>query len=274
LADPLPQPVALVNNQIVNWSCGARRAMGPGGRGVVNDRRDCLVCGRPVLPSGEPSCQCLTHSLSRPVAPPRHGPDPADVARFPLDVDVNVDVNVSVDVGRHAGGGPAAPGVREEAPAAVAQAPHGSHRKPRHRTRIVVATGGAVAAVVGCTALAASLLGGQGRPAGDVPGDGGASLTLPDGGTRSPSDPDTHTGPDAGSPLVLRKGDEGPHVVELQQRLAQLDGIYDGEPHGRYDKKTWLAVARFQSAFHVFGDSQGVYGPLTRAKLEAHTTKP
>jgi putative peptidoglycan binding protein len=247
----------------------------------VNDRLDCLVCGRLALPSGEPSCQCLTHSLSRPVAPPRHGPDPADVARFPLDVDVSVDVGghvggrVGGHVGRDVGGGPAASGAREETPAAVAQASHGAHRKPRHRTRIVVATGGAVAAVVGCTALAASLLGGQGRPAGEGQGEGGgASQTQPDGGTRSPRETDTGTGPDAGAPVVLRKGDEGPQVVELQQRLAQLDWIYDGDPHGTYDIKTWLAVARFQSAFGVSGDPQGVYGPLTRAKLEAHTTEP
>ncbi|MDT0323696.1 hypothetical protein RNC47_35880, partial [Streptomyces sp. DSM 44918] len=51
----------------------------------MTDQFDCLICGRPALANGEPGCDCVTHSLSRPVHPPDWEPDPADVARFPLE---------------------------------------------------------------------------------------------------------------------------------------------------------------------------------------------
>ncbi|TDC58982.1 hypothetical protein E1283_36880, partial [Streptomyces hainanensis] len=71
-----------------------------------------------------------------------------------------------------------------------------SHRKPRQRTRMAAAAGGAVAAVVGCTALAASILGGQGRvnevrggPSLSVPDNNPPADDLPDGdGTGEPDD--------------------------------------------------------------------------------------
>ncbi|MEV8116095.1 peptidoglycan-binding domain-containing protein [Streptomyces xiamenensis] len=230
----------------------------------------------------------------------------------------------------------------------------GLHRKPRQRTRAVAAAGGAMAAaVVGCTALAASLMGGQGRtnetleksqdgpmislPDGDPLPDGG---TLPDGGDRrdygppAPPPPPspgagteadtgngTGTGPDddgtvpvpppppvtetgeasppaepapppapedpdeppeetlPSEPLpspdppggVLREGDTGEQVVELQQRLLQLGWVYDGPAHGTYDERTADAVARFQMAYGVQGDEWGVYGVNTRQSLEQHT---
>ncbi|MCK1814179.1 hypothetical protein MTQ13_07790, partial [Streptomyces sp. XM4011] len=97
----------------------------------------------------------------------------------------------------------------------------GQHRKPKQRTRVATAAGGAMAAaVVGCTALAASLMGGQGRtnevldksldgptislPDGDPLPDGGS--VLPDGGDRpeygprpdpSPAARDEDTGTEA-----------------------------------------------------------------------------
>ncbi|MGW8849299.1 peptidoglycan-binding domain-containing protein [Streptomyces xiamenensis] len=302
---------------------------------------DCLICGRPAEPSGEPACGCLTHSLSRPVPSSVTGPDPADVALFSVE---------SPPQQRRA-----MPRVPLQAtPEARAQ---GAHRKPRQRTRAAAAAGGAMAAaVVGCTALAASLMGGQGRtnealeksqdgpmislPDGDPLPDGG---TLPDGGDRwdygppaPPPSPSpgagteadtgngTDTGPDAddgtvpvpppppppvtetgepsppaepapppapedpdeppeetlpSEPLpspdppggVLREGDTGEQVVELQQRLRQLGWVYDGPAHGTYDERTADAVARFQMAYGVQGDEWGVYGVNTRQSLEQHT---
>ncbi|MGP3971203.1 peptidoglycan-binding protein [Streptomyces sp. 6N223] len=300
---------------------------------------DCLVCGRPALPSGEPSCDCLTHSLSRPVGPPEHGPDPADVARFPLE--------------------PTEPSRPEPPP--IRRGPR--HRAVRHR-RIAATAGGAVAAVVGCTALAAAFLGGLPE------GDEGSSRALPDGGrlptpgptestgptesgesgesdatpdatpdgpprdtpsespggagdadpapgggrspspgetegsgsvaspepspaatdgggslaSGSPTDPGPDPDPTPGQaaptatdnpvPLVLREGDRGPEVVELQKRLLQLNWLYEGRAHGRYDAATREAVATFQVSYGVQGDEEGVYGVNTRARLEESTAEP
>ena len=310
----------------------------------MTDRLDCLICGRLWLPSGEPSCDCLTHSLSRPVGPPQHEPDPADVALFPLDEE-------RPRTRPPTPWRPPGPGLEQlgvELPERTAR-PYASHRKPRHRNRISLAAGGAVAAVVGCTALAASFRNGGGgrneeaverlRPT--------PSLVMPDGygqpddrvegdrnrrtpPPREPADPEptpaeteepepppdepepteelppprptptgdpdptptepdpdpeptepdpgpTPTEPDEPDPdpgESLSEGDEGPAVVELQQRLLQLRWVYNGQAHGRYDTQTREAVARFQNAYGVTGDPAGVYGPNTRAVLEEHTTAP
>ncbi|UCM87638.1 peptidoglycan-binding domain-containing protein [Streptomyces marincola] len=313
------------------------------------DRSECLICGRPVLPTGEPDCECWTHSLSRPVEPPLHGPDPADVALFPVDASAPGRRQVPTGAPRAA----RAPGSRP-APS-VPQRPTGTHRKPRGRTRIATAAGGAVAAVVGCTALAASILSGQGRQEQAHEPDGaGPSLAQPDGGDARPdpppppapdregadaapgpgpadperSEPEGGEGtadsertesappdeepseppsadrpepdpvdpeptpdappapgpetpatpeppapsePPAGAGPVLGAGDEGPEVAELQRRLLQLNWLYHGEAHGRYDEQTAAAVARFQVAYGVRGDPEGLYGPQTRRALEQHT---
>ncbi|MCD0482542.1 peptidoglycan-binding protein [Streptacidiphilus sp. ASG 303] len=60
---------------------------------------------------------------------------------------------------------------------------------------------------------------------------------------------------------------EGPEVVDLQQRLARAS-TYHGKPSGRYDDKTFQAVAQFQVWYSVQGDPRGVYGPNTRQRLE------
>ncbi|GAB2931424.1 peptidoglycan-binding domain-containing protein [Streptomyces mayteni] len=155
----------------------------------MTDQFDCLICGRPALANGEPSCDCVTHSLSRPVHPPDWDPDPADVARFPLEPTTTTRVRPPAPFAPVI---PVAPRPASAAPAPAASAeptvhqipgPVGqrrtppSHRKPRQRTRMAAAAGGAVAAVVGCTALAASFLGGQGR-VNEVRG--GPSLSVPD----------------------------------------------------------------------------------------------
>ncbi|MFM9369768.1 peptidoglycan-binding domain-containing protein [Streptomyces sp. Da 82-17] len=74
-------------------------------------------------------------------------------------------------------------------------------------------------------------------------------------------------------PPVLREGDEGPEVRELQNRLSQRY-FYAGPEHGRYDVLVEDAVARYQYAEGITGDPQGVYGPATRRALEAETREP
>lgn len=326
----------------------------------MTDRIECLICGRPALPSGEPACDCVTHSLFRPVGPPTHGPDPADVALFPPEPPRPPRPARPVHPGRDTA-------AREEI---TGPPPAGAHRKPRHRTRLAVAASGAVAAVVGGTALAVSLFGGHGRGS-EV--SGGPTLAVPDGGyvpdlpdvpdeedpagTAAPSpepatgdglttetapspsptapqaqrdeapqpssrtggsgtgggspqpapsgspsptaaapspepepDPDPEpdpvpdptdgpeqpgpTAPDSPQPLVLREGDEGPEVAELQQRLLQLRWVYHGDAHGYYDRATRDAVARFQTAYGVHDCMPGVYDLATRRVLQAHTLDP
>ncbi|MFG2646720.1 peptidoglycan-binding protein [Streptomyces sp. NPDC048436] len=79
------------------------------------------------------------------------------------------------------------------------------------------------------------------------------------------------TAPSSGG--VLRQGDRGPEVKELQQRLHQLY-LYLGEANGHYNTPVVDAVTRFQWARGTQRDGQGVYGEATRAALEAETSEP
>lgn len=72
---------------------------------------------------------------------------------------------------------------------------------------------------------------------------------------------------------ALRRGDRGPEVRELQQRLQQLY-LYMGEAHGTYNTQVADAVARYQFARGTEDDGEGVYGERTRAVLEAETREP
>lgn len=93
----------------------------------------------------------------------------------------------------------------------------------------------------------------------------------------SPSAQPSHS--PAPEPLVppasgpLRRGDKGPGVLELQQRLAQL-GLYSGSIDGGFGSRTERAVRAFQSYLGVDGDPAGVYGPATRQALESVTRRP
>ncbi|MET8950900.1 peptidoglycan-binding protein [Streptomyces sp. NPDC004393] len=72
---------------------------------------------------------------------------------------------------------------------------------------------------------------------------------------------------------VLRPGDEGPGVKELQLRLRQLN-LYIGPADGVYSDQVEYAVRTYQIARGVTQDDPGVYGAQTRAKLESETDKP
>lgn len=114
-------------------------------------------------------------------------------------------------------------------------------------------------------------------------GTGAATASAPDAPAAQPSQapPPAPSGtPDAGqhhpaapSAAVLRQGDSGPGVVELQQRLAQLT-LYRGRADGRYDGDVADAVRTFQSWMGVEGDPPGVYGAPTRRALESMTRQP
>jgi hypothetical protein len=74
-----------------------------------------------------------------------------------------------------------------------------------------------------------------------------------------------------GNSRVLRTGDSGSQVVELQDRLKQL-GLYDSVADGVYDADVQSAVSLYQARYRVHGDADGTYGPHTRRSLESRTT--
>ncbi|MFF0010974.1 peptidoglycan-binding protein [Streptomyces sp. NPDC005374] len=74
-------------------------------------------------------------------------------------------------------------------------------------------------------------------------------------------------------PPVLRLGDQGPEVVELQLRLRQI-GIYEGDADGDFDRDVESAVRSYQVTRLLLQDESGVYGAETRASLESETSQP
>ncbi|MFH9083410.1 peptidoglycan-binding protein [Streptomyces sp. NPDC017673] len=75
------------------------------------------------------------------------------------------------------------------------------------------------------------------------------------------------------APPVLRRGDTGPEVTELQQRLRQLN-LYGDQVNGTFTRPVEDAVRNYQLARGITGDDLGTYGPATRRSLESETTEP
>ncbi|MGW9493022.1 peptidoglycan-binding protein [Streptomyces prasinus] len=93
-------------------------------------------------------------------------------------------------------------------------------------------------------------------PATTAPAEAPEEAEEPDGGTVA--------GP------ALRRGDQGPEVAGLQQRLSKVY-LYNDAAHGRFNRRTEDAVRTYQWSRGIRGDELGVYGPETRARLEAET---
>ncbi len=97
--------------------------------------------------------------------------------------------------------------------------------------------------------------------------------------TDSPSAPGpsatTTAGPSAPGEQdpVLRLGDKGPEVTELQLRLRQI-GYYNGAVDGDYDTEVENAVRGYQLTRVILADEPGVYGKATRQSLESETSEP
>ncbi|MFF3244728.1 peptidoglycan-binding protein [Streptomyces sp. NPDC002870] len=89
---------------------------------------------------------------------------------------------------------------------------------------------------------------------------------------RPPPDNPAPTLPEIPGTGVLRQGDSGHGVYELQVRLLQVPNIYEGGAiSGRYDMEVRAAVARFQKWYGIRGDETGVYGDHTRRALMLRT---
>lgn len=92
----------------------------------------------------------------------------------------------------------------------------------------------------------------------------------------SPKPSPTATGtPNAAptAPPVLRRGDHGPAVMELQLRLQQLN-LYVDETDGVFDGRVEDAVRTYQWSRGITEDTLGAYGPATRESLESETADP
>ncbi|MFD9107118.1 peptidoglycan-binding protein [Streptomyces bottropensis] len=152
---------------------------------------------------------------------------------------------------------------------------------------------------------------GEGGAPAPAPGGGGGKATTPSP-TRSPSpspsaseasgspspsvsaDPTQSGSPSAGAstgssatgsdgskdsrmvaPKTLRPGDDDPEVTELQLRLRQL-GLYTGDIDKNYDDQVEQAVLFYQSSRGITKDQDepGVYGLVTRERLESETKQP
>ncbi len=75
------------------------------------------------------------------------------------------------------------------------------------------------------------------------------------------------------TPPVLRRGDQGAEVTELELRLTQL-GLYTRQPRGHYNEGVEDAVTRYQQARGVRVKEYGVYDLPTRERLESETREP
>ncbi len=76
-------------------------------------------------------------------------------------------------------------------------------------------------------------------------------------------------------PKTLRLGDDDPEVTELQLRLRQL-GIYTGDIDQNFDEQVEQAVLVYQNTRGITKDKEepGVYGLVTRQRLESETKEP
>lgn len=72
---------------------------------------------------------------------------------------------------------------------------------------------------------------------------------------------------------VLRPGDRGDEVIELQLRLRQL-AIFLSTADGSYDDNVENAVTAYQTTRDIDAPEPGVYDRTTREQLESETTEP
>ncbi|GGV85517.1 peptidoglycan-binding protein [Streptomyces griseoloalbus] len=91
--------------------------------------------------------------------------------------------------------------------------------------------------------------------------------------TTTPSDAaeDTDEDDDTGGP-VLRRGDRGPEVTELQLRLRQLY-LYNDDVNGQFSQRLEESLRNYQWS-RGLSEELSVYGPETRSRLESETREP
>ncbi|MFF4590365.1 peptidoglycan-binding protein [Streptomyces sp. NPDC001388] len=132
----------------------------------------------------------------------------------------------------------------------------------RRATRLAAVFG--VGAVSGLLLASSLTVDGSPRPEASTPPAGQPDRPAPDL-------PDSPL-PEIPGTGVLRQGDSGHGVYELQVRLLQVPNVYAGGAiDGRYGTELRAAVARFQQRYGIRGDESGVYGDNTRHALMLRT---
>ncbi|MFD7243553.1 peptidoglycan-binding protein [Streptomyces massasporeus] len=99
------------------------------------------------------------------------------------------------------------------------------------------------------------------------------SAPQPSGSATGPEQAPPDNGRQKAGPTVLRLGDRGSEVTELQLRLRQLY-LYNDDADGTFDDRLAEAVRTYQWSRGVQTDELGVYDRQTREKLESETRKP
>ncbi|MFH9707167.1 peptidoglycan-binding protein [Streptomyces luteogriseus] len=99
------------------------------------------------------------------------------------------------------------------------------------------------------------------------------SASQPSASATGPEQAPPDSGRQNGGPTVLRLGDRGPEVTELQLRLRQLY-LYDDDTDGSFDDRLADAVRTYQWSRGIQVDDLGVYDRATREKLESETREP
>ncbi|MFI7136750.1 peptidoglycan-binding protein, partial [Streptomyces massasporeus] len=99
------------------------------------------------------------------------------------------------------------------------------------------------------------------------------SAPQPSGSATGPEQAPGDNGRQKAGPTVLRLGDRGPEVTELQLRLRQLY-LCNDDADGTFDDRLADAVRTYQWSRGVQSDELGVYDRATREKLESETREP
>ncbi|WP_329329003.1 peptidoglycan-binding protein [Streptomyces luteogriseus] len=99
------------------------------------------------------------------------------------------------------------------------------------------------------------------------------SAPQPSASATGPEQAPPDNGRQKAGPTVLRLGDRGQEVTELQLRLRQLY-LYDDDADGSFDDRLADAVRTYQWSRGVQSENLGVYDRTTREKLESETREP
>lgn len=156
------------------------------------------------------------------------------------------------------------PDVEEGSAASVAPPPSPSAAPSRTRSASPTPSASASPSTSASPSQSATPSPTASAPAAPAPG---TTSAPPSGSPAPPSD-----GPPAElAPSSLRRGDQGPQVVVLQNRLQEV-WLYHGDADGNFNDRVENAVRIYQSYKAIQGDPVGAYGPNTRRALEAETT--
>ncbi|MGQ4354154.1 peptidoglycan-binding domain-containing protein [Streptomyces drozdowiczii] len=257
---------------------GAPRVYGPEGDAATTMPLFLDPAGPPPADTGAPANTALLIGGPDPVAPRRRKPFAAVIAGAAV---VTVVGTAAFIGGLFNGDGNGEADLDQALPSTVASLPDESEPSPSttptasappSRSPSPSASASASASTSPSASVSASAspsATATASPSASAPGASSSpSATAESSGPVEGLAPPAATPDDAGS---LRRGDHGPEVAELQNRLREV-WVYNGPVDSEYGSRTERAVSDFQVWYSIDGDPEGVYGPKTRSLLEAMTT--